>query len=134
MYLLFGVFLLSMVVGTGFYITRNTWFPLLPDRVQDALYSTRTLYTRLPTSTSFMDDVESGFTSSNFDLAGNVMDGDSRAGLDQKSKQEVMKLMKSRGISFDEARALHTQRVFKKAGIGADGLPNDPKLVTFGGR
>lgn len=81
-----------------------------------------------------MDDVESGFTSSNFDLAGNVMDGDSRAGLDQKSKQEVMKLMKSRGISFDEARALHTQRVFKKAGIGADGLPNDPKLVTFGGR
>lgn len=81
-----------------------------------------------------MGDVESGFTSSTFDLSDNVMEGDSRAGLDQKGKREVQRIMKSRGLSFDEARAVYMQKSFKKAGIGADGLPNDPKLVTFGGR
>lgn len=89
-------------------------------------------YSRVPTS--FMGDVESGFTSSNFDLSDNVMEGDSRGGLNETAKRDVQRIMKSRGISFDEARALYTQRTFKKAGIGADGLPNDPKLVTFGGR
>lgn len=81
-----------------------------------------------------MNDVESGFTSSNFSLADNVMEGDSRGGLDQKAKQDVYRIMRSRGITFDEARALYAQQAFKKAGIGADGLPNDPKLVTFGSR
>lgn len=94
------------------------------------MYST---YTRLPGGT-FMNDVESGFQSSNFNLADNITEGDSRAGLDQKSKAEVYRIMRSRGISFDDARAMYMQKSFKKAGIGADGLPNDPKLVTFGGR
>lgn len=79
-----------------------------------------------------MNDVESGFQSSNFNLAENITEGDSRAGLDQKSKAEVYRIMRSRGISFDDARAMYMQKSFKKAGIGADGLPNDPKLVTFG--
>ncbi|KAK5073626.1 hypothetical protein LTR64_007236 [Lithohypha guttulata] len=131
MYMLFGVFLLSMVIGTGLYLTRTTWTPYLPDRLQDLIYST---YTRLPTTSTFMNDVESGFQSSNFNLAENIGEGDSRSGLDQKGKQEVYRIMKSHGVGFDEARALWTQRSFRKAGIGADGLPNDPKLVTFGKR
>lgn len=101
----------------------------MPDRVQDLLYFT---YQRLPTT--FMSDVESGFTSSNFNLADNIIEGDSRTGLDAKSKREIQLIMRARGVTFDEARAIYTQRTFKKAGIGADGLPNDPKLVTFGSR
>jgi len=95
----------------------------LPDRVQDALYS------RLPTT--FMGDVESGFTSSDFDLSNNVMEGDSRAGLDPKGKREVQRLMKVRGISFDEARRVYTEQRFNKAGIAPDGIPRDPKFVSF---
>lgn len=78
-----------------------------------------------------MGDVESGFTSADFDLTGNVMEGDSRQGLDQKGKRDVQRIMKNRGIGFDEARKVYMEQRFKKAGIGADGLPRDPKLVTF---
>jgi len=81
-----------------------------------------------------MSDVEGGFTSSNFNLSDNIMEGDSRSGLDANSKRDIQRIMRSRGIGFDEARALHMQSTFKGAGIGKDGLPNDPKLVTFGGR
>lgn len=116
---------------TGLYWTRHTWAPHLPDRIQDLMYNT---YQRLPTSANFMNDVESGFQSTNFNLADNITEGDSRGGLDPKTKQDIYRIMRSRGIGFDEARALYTQSTFKKAGIGADGLPNDPKLVTFGGR
>lgn len=112
-------------------MSRHTWTPYLPDRVQDLMYNT---YQRLPTSSNFMNDVESGFQSTNFNLADNITEGDSRGGLDQKAKQDVYRIMKSRGIGFDEARALYMQQSFKKSGIGADGLPNDPKLVTFGSR
>jgi Fungal protein of unknown function (DUF2015) len=98
--------------------------PFLPDSVQEIAYS------RLPTS--FMGDVESGFTSNDFDLSGNIMEGDSRAGLDQKGKRDIQRLMKTRGIGFDEARRVYMEQRFKKNNIGADGLPRDPKLVTFG--
>jgi hypothetical protein len=95
----------------------------MPDRVQDVVYS------RLPTS--FMGDVESGFTSNDFDLSNNVMEGDSRSGLDPKSKREIQRLMKIRGINFDEARRVYMEQRFKKAGIGEDGIPKDPKFVSF---
>jgi len=78
-----------------------------------------------------MGDAESGFTSNDFDLAGNITEGDSRAGLDPKGKRDVQRLMRIRGIGFDEARRVYMEQSFKKAGIGADGLPRDPKLVTF---
>ena len=161
MYLhIFSIFLFSMVLGTGespaiplrlhltdplpaLYLTRTIWLSHLPDRAQDTIYSllnnpsSFVRYTPLPGSSGpsdFRSDVESGFHSSNFNLAENIEGSDSRTGLDAKSKAEVYRIMKSRGIGFDEARALYTQRSFRKAGIGADGLPNDPKLVTFGGR
>jgi len=40
--------------------------------------------------------------------------------------------MKTRGIGFDEARRVYMEQRFKRNNIGADGLPRDPKLVTFG--
>ena len=118
----------------GLYLTRHTWTPYLPDRVQDVLYNIPSSSTAAYTRLGFMSDVEGGFTSSTFDLADNITEGDSRSGLDAQAKRDIQRIMKSRGVGFDEARALHMQGRFKGAGIGKDGLPNDPKLVTFGGR
>ena len=39
--------------------------------------------------------------------------------------------MKRRGVDFDEARRIFMQERFKKNGIGADGVPRDPKFVSF---
>jgi hypothetical protein len=78
-----------------------------------------------------MGDVESGFTSTDFDLSSNVMEGDSRAGLDMKGKRDVHRLMRTRGIGFDEARRVYTEQRFAKNNIGADGVPRDPKFVSF---
>jgi hypothetical protein len=80
---------------------------------------------------TFRDDVESGMHSDNFDLSGNIVEGDSRGGLDLKAKREIQRLMRARGIGFDEARRVHMEMNFKRSGIGQDGVPRDPKLVTF---
>lgn len=42
-----------------------------------------------------------------------------------------MAIMKRRGVGFDEARRLFMQERFKKNGIGKDGIPRDPKFVSF---
>lgn len=71
-------------------------------------------YHLLPTSAgSFEEDLEDGLTSSNFDIeAHNLEEGDSRAGL--KNKEEILKIMKRQGCSFDEARLIRQQRLLKK--------------------
>jgi hypothetical protein len=102
------------------YITRARWMHLLP--------APSYLYTRLPST--FREDVEAGLHSTDFDMTGNV-EGDSRGGLDENAKREVLRIMKRRGVNFDEARKIYMERTFKKAGISADGVPNDPKFVSF---
>jgi Fungal protein of unknown function (DUF2015) len=64
-------------------------------------------------------------------MTGNIEGGDSRSGLDEQAKREVLRIMKRRGVGFDEARRLYMERSFKNAGIGNDGIPNDPKFVSF---
>jgi hypothetical protein len=75
--------------------------------------------------------MEAGLSSSNFDLSANVTGGDMRAGLDQRGKREVLKIMKSRRVDFDEARRLYTEQRFTKNNISPDGRPRDPKFVSF---
>ena len=75
--------------------------------------------------------MEAGFSSAHFDLAGNIAGGDARAGLDGAAKAEVHRIMRARNCGFDEARRIYTQSRFAKNNIGPDGLPRDPKLVTF---
>lgn len=99
--------------------------PSLPSSFPGSSY----LYSRLPTS--FSADIESGFSSSAFDLSANVADGDSRSGLDVDSKREIQKIMKNRRVNFDEARRIFTEGRFAKNGIGPDGRPRDPKFVSF---
>lgn len=57
-------------------------------------------------------------------------DGDSRAGLDVASKKEVLKIMKSRKVNFDEARQLFIVQKLAKNGIAPDGRPMG-KLFSF---
>jgi hypothetical protein len=111
-------------------MTRARWLPhiepLLPDYV----------YERLPLSgggaSSFAGDMEAGFSSSAFDLAANnVATGDARAGLDPRAKREVQRIMRARRVGFDEARRIYTEQRFAKNGIRPDGLPSDPKFVSF---
>ncbi|KAJ5279890.1 hypothetical protein N7478_005262 [Penicillium angulare] len=121
-YTLFYALLFFVIIsGTGLYLTRSRWLPLLP--VPDHIYH------RLPSS--FTGDLEAGLSSSHFDITANVADGDPRAGLDQRAKQEVRKIMKTRKVDFDEARRIYTEQRFARNNIGPDGRPRDPKFVSF---
>ncbi|KAK5283921.1 hypothetical protein LTR16_005325, partial [Cryomyces antarcticus] len=71
--------------------------------------------------------MEAGFSSAAFDLSGNVEAGDSRRGLDERGKREVQRIMKGRGVGFDEARRLWMEERFGRENIGKDGRPRDPK-------
>lgn len=79
---------------------------------------------------SFADDLESGLNSTNFDIiSGNTED--TRAGLDDLSKQQIREIMETENISFDKARLMFTKRKFGQNLIAQDGTPMDPKAVTF---
>ena len=112
----------SRLTHPALYLTRARWIHLLPRLTPGPLYQ------RLPTS--FRDDIEAGLHSSDFDLTGNV-EGDSRQGLDEAGKKEVLRIMKRKNVGFDEARRLLMQERFSKAGVGSDGVPRDPKFVSF---
>ncbi|KAF2715343.1 hypothetical protein K504DRAFT_368605 [Pleomassaria siparia CBS 279.74] len=120
-YLLYSLVFSVLVLSTIAYFTRQHWLYLLP--------IPEPLYTRLPSS--FRDDIDAGLSSSAFDLSANIEAGDSRQGLDGAAKRDVQRIMKRRGVDFDEARRIYMQDAFSKNGIGADGLPRDPKFVSF---
>jgi len=118
----YSLSLLALVTGTVLYATRAHWVHRIP--IPDRFIQ----YAPLPQN--FREDVEAGLHSADFDMTGNV-EGDSRSGLDDTAKKEVLRIMKRRGVGFDEARRIFMEQNFKKSGIGKDGLPRDPKLVTF---
>jgi len=128
MYLLYSLTVLVIVSGTVLYLTRNSWLPLLRE-VGNRFPGSSYIYSRLPGS--FAGDIEAGLSSSTFDLAANVDSGDSRAGLDDAAKAEILKIMKKRRLRFDEARRFYMEQRFSANGIGPDGRPRDPKFVSF---
>lgn len=87
----------------------------------------RTRYVNL--NDDFTEDMEQGLSSRNFDLINNA--GDSREGLNEEQKEAIKKIMKDKGISFDKARLEFTKQMFGSNGVGPDGVPLDPKAVTF---
>lgn len=128
MLILFSISVFFIVTATALFFTRAYWLHHLPDlniRLPNADY----IYSQLPST--FAGDVEAGLSSSNFDLSGNVEAGDSRAGLDDASKAEILKIMKKRRLNFDKARKVYMESRFKANGIGPDGRPRDPKFVSF---
>lgn len=126
MFILFSFSLFLIVAVTALFFTRAHWRHRMPElRLPGADY----LYSRLPSS--FANDIEAGLSSSTFDLSSNIEAGDSRAGLDEASKREVLKIMKKRRMNFDQARKVFMESRFKANGIGPDGRPRDPKFVSF---
>ncbi|KAF9871613.1 protein precursor [Colletotrichum karsti] len=125
-YLLYSVSFFALVIATALYFTRTYWLHLLPNL---PIPGRDYIYSRLPST--FTGDMEAGLSSSTFDLSGNVESGDSRAGLDDRSKAEILKIMKKRRMRFDDARRVYMENRFKANGIGPDGRPLDPKAVTF---
>ncbi|GAP88526.2 putative protein precursor [Rosellinia necatrix] len=123
-YLLSSLTFMVVVFGTALYLTRNSWLHLLSE-----LPGSSYLYARLPNS--FAGDIEAGLSSNTFDLGANVESGDSRAGLDNAAKSEILKIMKTRRLRFDEARRVYMEQRFSANGIGPDGRPRDPKFVSF---
>lgn len=125
-YILFSLSLLLVVAATALFFTRSRWLHHVPDiHLPGAGY----IYSQLPSS--FGGDIEAGLSSSNFDLSANVDAGDSRAGLDDAAKAEILRIMKRRRTTFDKARKIYMEIRFKANGIGADGRPRDPKFVSF---
>lgn len=122
----YSISLLLFVVATILFFTRHHWLSRLPS------YQLPFAYRPIsdPNST-FHDDAAAGLHSSNFDLATNIEAGDSRAGLDEAGKREVRRIMKKKNVGFDEARRLVMLDKFKKSGVGQDGIPRDPKFVSF---
>lgn len=39
--------------------------------------------------------------------------------------------MKNKKVGFDQARRIYTEQRFAKNNIGPDGMPRDPKFVSF---
>lgn len=134
-YFLPALVLFVLVVGTAIYCTRASWLPKFDNvimrfpAVDLALPFSGYFYARLPQS--FTGDVEAGLSSSTFDLAGNIADGDGRAGLDDEAKREILSIMKKRRLQFDDARRVYMENRFRANGIDADGRPRDPKFVSF---
>lgn len=123
--------------NAALYFTRHIWVQHLPYSIQDfSLSDLRDKTIRYtPLADTFDGDIESGLTSEQFDLHANTAGGDSRSGLDDEAKSEILKIMNGsmlRGkTTFDEARRIYMERTLMRQGIGADGLPNDPKFVSF---
>lgn len=142
-YLLYSIAVLFLILATAAYFTRASWQPLLDKLTMrfpsvHGFFSSPVsasngvrdyLYARLPQT--FHGDVEAGLSSRNFDLAGNIEDGDARAGLDDAAKAEVLRIMKKRRLPFDEARRVYMENRFSANNIGPDGRPRDPKFVSF---
>lgn len=106
--------------------------PNTPSRPSSSWTRRFSLFSYAPVpSGSFADDAAAGLHSSNFDLAGNIESGDARSGLDEQGKKEVLAMMRGKGVGFDEARRLVMQEKFRRSGVGSDGVPRDPKFVSF---
>ncbi|KAK3313562.1 hypothetical protein B0H66DRAFT_522685 [Apodospora peruviana] len=138
-YLLYTLIFFTLIFGTSLYLTRGRWLPQFQDvffssieRLPPWFPGSGYIYSRLPSvSNSFSGDMEAGLSSSTFDLSQNVEGSDSRAGLDDAAKREILKLMQRRRLKFDEARRVYMEQRFQANGIGADGRPRDPKFVSF---
>ncbi|KAF2719624.1 hypothetical protein K431DRAFT_339940 [Polychaeton citri CBS 116435] len=151
-YLFYTISFVSLIIATVLYATRSVWKPYAPPipyitapgTIPEPLYNfgsvvyspitsfnRRFSYQPLPNSISFRDDAEAGFSSANFNLADNIEAGDSRRGLDEGGKSEIQRIMKSRGVTFDEARRMYIEERFGREGIAKDGRPMDRKAVMF---
>lgn len=84
-------------------------------------------WARLP---GFQDDLDAGFSSNTFDINTNIANNDPRT-LDENAKEAIRKLMLEHNLTFDEARLRYFRDHMSANGVGPNGVPMDPKTVTF---
>lgn len=87
-------------------------------------------WTRLASVSGFENDLENGFSSSNFDIGENIRNFDNRT-LDETAKEEIRQLMQKHNLSFDDARLRYLRDKFQANNVDSTGMPMDPKTVTF---
>ncbi|KAG9309906.1 hypothetical protein JVU11DRAFT_9938 [Chiua virens] len=115
---------LALLVMLG-YRYRAVVLPHVPMKLRSLLG----LHEYTPLST-FSSQAEAGLTSVMFDIEGNINDGDSRAGLDERGTQEVMEIMRREHVNFDQARLIRHNQILARNGIDPSGMPLDAKAVT----
>eukprot|EP00121_Abeoforma_whisleri_P011244 Awhi_evm1s10369 len=87
------------------------------------------LKSNLNNTSQFALDLEDGIDSEFFSLKENLDQDDQRPGTD---KDDVVKIMRSKSINFDEARLMVNQERMKAMNIDPNtGLPLDNKAMTF---
>ena len=106
---------------------RKKWLP----KYRHWRASRHNQYLSMVAGLSFQDDVDSGLTSGTFDLMGNIDGGDSRKGLDEAAKKEIIAIMNKDSLTFDDARTKYFQNKMARNQIGPDGMPLDPRAFTF---
>lgn len=79
----------------------------------------------------FQADVEDGLTSNHFDLQPNIQSYDSREGLDDRAKSAIRQIMRKNQMSFDQARLAFFKEQLRSGNVTSDGIPRDPKFVSF---
>ncbi|KAG8756471.1 hypothetical protein FRC14_003045 [Serendipita sp. 396] len=122
----FVVLLIFLVV----YYKRHAILALLPAELAMRLPSSwfASDYTLLPST--FQEQAEQGYSTSAFDLEGNISD-DARVGLDSQQLDELREIMRRKRVNFDEARLIRQRMEMRRNGIDPDtGLPIDAKAVT----
>ncbi|ORX80005.1 hypothetical protein BCR32DRAFT_221207 [Anaeromyces robustus] len=84
-------------------------------------------------STSFEEAINTGLSSSNFDVhTNNIETEDERSGFDPKDIRILKKIMKKEHCDFDTARLVMQHLKFIKMGIDpSTGMPLDSKAYTF---
>ncbi|KAI6044421.1 hypothetical protein EDC04DRAFT_367523 [Pisolithus marmoratus] len=116
---------LALLVMLGYHY-RSVIFPHVPAKVR-SMFPSLNHYTPLST---FSGQAQAGLSSSMFDIEANMRDGDSRAGLDERSTQEVLEIMRRERIDFDQARLIRHHQILARNGIDPSGMPLDSKAVT----
>ncbi|PFH51009.1 hypothetical protein AMATHDRAFT_75205 [Amanita thiersii Skay4041] len=120
---LFAFFLLLFMVS---YRYRAILMPQVSNHLR-ALFPRLQHYSPLST---FSEQANAGMTSDTFDIEANIRDGDPRSGLDEHGTQEVMEIMRTERVNFDQARLIRQNRFLARNGIDPSGMPIDAKAVT----
>ncbi|KAK7687823.1 hypothetical protein QCA50_009042 [Cerrena zonata] len=121
-----SVFALSTLLVMLIFRYRATLISHVPNPIK-SLFPSLGHYTPLST---FEDQANAGLSSTNFDIEANIRDGDSRAGLDERSTQEILAIMRRERVNFDQARLIRHNEYLAANGIDPSGMPLDAKAVT----
>ncbi|TIB69247.1 hypothetical protein E3Q22_02057 [Wallemia mellicola] len=79
----------------------------------------------------FNSQLEAGISSNTFNLDENITEDEARQGLDARGVEEIDRMMRREGLTFDQARLKRHNKILADNGISSDGKPKDPKFVSF---